>query len=352
MTVNVFTAERYKGNRLAIVAVRGNALSQAKKQLIAKEFGFSETVFLHDAPGPGLPRRLDIFTEQEEIPFAGHPIIGTAGYLFTAVEQQRYTGPQDRENRQSTVLLTKAGPVTVISNPYRQVHACIVPHDIHIHQSTITLDDILATQPQVQLVPTIETLRGKTFPVVSIVKGMAFSLVDLTEAPEVMTALKVGESPAAGLDEEWNVGFLGCLYYQRLGVEETEGRPAIHKIQQRMIFQGREDPGTGSASCALGCYLSLTMTDKKVGHRGTRSKEKDASQTDTKIAAGTKSLNLGAKKEHNVFGIEQGVEMGRKCQICVEVDITEKEEGQRAVSRVMLSGRSVTVTRGELVGVY
>jgi len=47
----VFSAEKYKGNRLAILAVRGNVLSQAKKQLIAREFGFSETVFLHDAPG-------------------------------------------------------------------------------------------------------------------------------------------------------------------------------------------------------------------------------------------------------------------------------------------------------------
>jgi PhzF family phenazine biosynthesis protein len=57
-----------------VVAVRGNALSQAKKQLIAKEFNYSETVFLHDAPGPGMPRRLDIFTPNAEIPFAGHPV--------------------------------------------------------------------------------------------------------------------------------------------------------------------------------------------------------------------------------------------------------------------------------------
>lgn len=70
----MFSAERFKGNRLAVVSVRGNALSQAKKQLLAKEFGFAETVFLHDAPGPGKPRRLEIFTENEEIPFAGHPV--------------------------------------------------------------------------------------------------------------------------------------------------------------------------------------------------------------------------------------------------------------------------------------
>jgi len=55
--------------------VRGNALSQKRKSLIAKEFKFSETVFLHDAPGPGQPRLCEIFTETgEELPFAGHPV--------------------------------------------------------------------------------------------------------------------------------------------------------------------------------------------------------------------------------------------------------------------------------------
>jgi len=71
----VFSPERFKGNPLAIVAVRGNALSQQRKSLIAREFGYSETVFIHDAPGPGLPRKIDIFTEQGvEVPFAGHPV--------------------------------------------------------------------------------------------------------------------------------------------------------------------------------------------------------------------------------------------------------------------------------------
>jgi len=60
---------------LAIVAIRGNAISQKRKGLIAKEFGYSETVFLHDAPAPGMPRLCEIFTETgEEIPFAGHPV--------------------------------------------------------------------------------------------------------------------------------------------------------------------------------------------------------------------------------------------------------------------------------------
>lgn len=201
----------------------------------------------------------------------------------------------------------------------------------------------------------MERLKGKTFPTVSIVKGMSFSLVDLTDAPEVMAALRAGESPAANLDEEWDVGLVGCLYYQRQGLEGKEGEPAIHKIHQRMIFKGLEDPGTGSASCALGCYLALTMTDEQRGSKGGHPEhlEQDHdSDVDAQITEGTKALNLVAKKEHYVFGIEQGVEMGRTCQICVEIDITKKGDGQREVSAVMLSGRSAFITKGEILGMY
>lgn len=66
--------------------MRGNAISQERKSLIAREFGYSETVFLHDAPGPGLPRRLDIFTEQGvEIPFAGHPVCFVVFWIFELI---------------------------------------------------------------------------------------------------------------------------------------------------------------------------------------------------------------------------------------------------------------------------
>lgn len=230
-----------------------------------------------------------------------------------------------------------------------------MPHNVHIHSNTITLDDVLATQPQIQIIPTMEKLKGKKFPVASIVKGMTFSLVDLTDAPEVMVALKASESPAAELDEDWNVGLVGCLYYQREAIEEREGEPAIHKIHQHMMVSGLEDPGTGSASCALSCYLALGMTDNPVGSISvSRPPEQgnSAPQVDADIVEGTRSLHLGAKRGHYVFGIEQGVEMGRKCQICVEVDITEDEKGQRTVASVMLSGRSTVMTKGEIVGVY
>ena len=75
-----------------MVAVRGNALTPERKALTAKEFGFSATVFIHDAPpGPGQARTLDVFTgDGVEVPFEGHPVrpcggVGVWGCLSAAL---------------------------------------------------------------------------------------------------------------------------------------------------------------------------------------------------------------------------------------------------------------------------
>lgn len=82
-TLDVFTNARYSGNPLAIVHVpAGLDLSQTRKQAIAREFNLSETVFLHPAV-PGSPNvfPVDIFTADEELPFAGHPTVGSGWFL-------------------------------------------------------------------------------------------------------------------------------------------------------------------------------------------------------------------------------------------------------------------------------
>ena len=334
MTCVVFSAERYQGNPLAIVAVRANSLSQQRKSLIAKEFGYSETIFIHDAPGPGLPRRLDIFTEKgEEIPFAGHPVIGAAHYIFQHLEREPYRGPQDRDTPpQTAVFMTKAGRVPVFYNPYRQLAACTVPHEFHVHNKKVSIDEVLAVQPQIQIIPTFEKVKSKSFPVVSLVKGMTFALIDLTDAPEVLAGLKAGEAPAVELDQEWQPSFTGCMYYKRKGVtEQAKGEPAIINLQCRMIVQGFEDPGTGSASCALSCYLATT------------------GESDDLVAK-TAGMKLeDGKLEHSIFAIEQGIEMGRKCTIAVEVD-TKREGEKQKIQTVILSGRANFMLKGELMG--
>src|SRR6267378_6190389 len=79
-TCDVFTERRFGGNPLAVV-LDGDALSDAQMQAVAREFNFSETVFVLPPSDPGHGARLRIFTPRRELPFAGHPTVGTAVLL-------------------------------------------------------------------------------------------------------------------------------------------------------------------------------------------------------------------------------------------------------------------------------
>ncbi len=76
-TLDVFTSERFGGNPLAVV-MGADGLSSAQMQKIAREFNLSETVFVLEAENSEHTARIRIFTPVLEMPFAGHPTIGTA----------------------------------------------------------------------------------------------------------------------------------------------------------------------------------------------------------------------------------------------------------------------------------
>ncbi len=76
-TLDVFTTERFGGNPLAVVN-EADRLSDQVMQKIACEFNLSETVFVMRASSPENTAKLRIFTPTKELPFAGHPTIGTA----------------------------------------------------------------------------------------------------------------------------------------------------------------------------------------------------------------------------------------------------------------------------------
>ncbi len=77
--VDVFTDRPYAGNPLAVV-LGADGLDRAQMQAIAAEFHLSETAFVL-RPGPGATYRVRIFTPAQELPFAGHPSVGTAATL-------------------------------------------------------------------------------------------------------------------------------------------------------------------------------------------------------------------------------------------------------------------------------
>jgi trans-2,3-dihydro-3-hydroxyanthranilate isomerase len=81
---DVFTDQRFGGNQLAVLPdARG--LNDTQMQQIAREFNFSESTFVFPAD-EGHTRKVQIFTPTREVPFAGHPNIGTAFVLATCGE--------------------------------------------------------------------------------------------------------------------------------------------------------------------------------------------------------------------------------------------------------------------------
>jgi trans-2,3-dihydro-3-hydroxyanthranilate isomerase len=100
ITLDVFTTQRFAGNPLAVV-LDAEGLDTGAMQKIAREFNLSETVFVHRPDDASARARLRIFTPGQELPFAGHPTVGTAVLLG------RHDGGGDR----SFVLQETVGPV-------------------------------------------------------------------------------------------------------------------------------------------------------------------------------------------------------------------------------------------------
>jgi len=86
VTVDVFTDRMFGGNPLAVVLDAGG-LSTAQMQAIAKEFNYSETTFVLPPRDANHDAEVRIFTVNSEIPFAGHPNVGTAFVLATRADK-------------------------------------------------------------------------------------------------------------------------------------------------------------------------------------------------------------------------------------------------------------------------
>jgi PhzF family phenazine biosynthesis protein len=298
--LDVFTSTPFLGNPIAVVTIPpGVSLTGIQKQRIAKEFNLSETTFVQDVEGRAATdeRRFDIYTPQAELPFAGHPTIGTAVYVH---------------DQGVKTLVAKAGRITIESAADGLLRAAI-PHNVHLHQTRL-LDP---TADHVEGLVREVALAEKGAPLFSIVPGMTFALIELPSL-ELLGAVRVGHPfvlPASLLDDEWRDGWVTRRYYYvRLGSEESGGRMK-HRVRTRLIKPAMEDPATGSAACALAGYLSLHEVDGK----------------------------------SNAFEIVQGVEMGRNSTILVDVEAGESSSGEKVLESVHLGGTAVAVASGSIM---
>ncbi|MBW9117897.1 PhzF family phenazine biosynthesis protein [Rhizobium cauense] len=296
-TVDVFTSTRFEGNPLAVITdARG--LSDTDMQNIAAEFGYSEVTFVLPPEDPANTAHVRIFTPTMEVPFAGHPNVGTA-YVLGKQSQVfgRPVGDQLRFEEKAGLVEVKLQREAdeVLSASIRAPKPLSIGNAI----SEQTVARCIAIKPQ-------EIRVAKHQPVVASV-GLSFVVAELADLAALSRARPnlAYFQDAAGPTAEGNHDFSLFVY-----VRSPEKPWAIRARMFAPLDNVTEDPATGSASAALGAYLVSLEPETDM----------DVSLT-----------------------IEQGVEMGRRSIIGIDV---VKKGG--IVSDVTISGACAPVMRGEV----
>ncbi|KFY03168.1 hypothetical protein V490_00261 [Pseudogymnoascus sp. VKM F-3557] len=311
VTLDVFTSSRYAGNPLGVVRIPpGTSLTQAQKQTIAREFNYSETIFIHESEDQAATEhRIDIFMTDSELPFAGHPTIGAA-HILSANQSSSSDSGTGRK------IITKAGPIPYRFNAEQGMAFVEVPHDFHTHSHQLSAEEAIGAGVPASVAAKI---LGPS-PVVSIVKELTFVMVELP-SNEVLSTVSGSVDPAklrGNLDHPWFTGnLLGTWYFVNNGRKEDR----TVQISARMVTHlgTLEDPATGSAASAFSVYWAKRVLGESAS---------DSSSVTTS------------------FQIKQGVDMGRPSEIRTEVEL---EKGKGDVKKVVLGGSAVQVMKGEIV---
>lgn len=316
VTLDVFTSRAFSGNPLAVVflpKLSSEIVTRDQMQAIAREFNYSETIFVHDdssmAPSK---RRIDIFMTTKELPFAGHPTIGAASWLLCL-------SPLQKEKSELKALTTKAGDIPVSRIAGSSLVSASIPHEFHLHKARFPLSELLRLHSTLSPFLQANGAENDSFPVFSVVKGMTVILVELPN----INALAAIDMPTGGetirtssalnggyLDAGWDGEGLINLYFYVRDVPDS-GKIVI---RTRMLLGNFEDPATGSSATGLAAYLSLFSRQP-----------------------GDKSVSD--------YEIVQGVEMGRRSDIGVHVVLCHDKEG---IEEVKLIGGAVQVFSGQI----
>jgi trans-2,3-dihydro-3-hydroxyanthranilate isomerase len=287
---DVFTDTRFGGNQLAVLP-EAQGLSDRQMQQIAREFNFSESTFVLPAE-QGHDRRVRIFTPTAEIPFAGHPNVGTAFTLAATGALGRVDGPV------TITFEEKAGLVPITIARRNGAIWCELTAPAPLALGPVVSRELLAAA--VSLAP--EDVITTTHPPQVASVGLPFVVAELRDR----NALAHARVHGPGLDAIKALGVVPDVHmYVRSGDE--------FDLRTRMFapYDGvPEDPATGSANCALAALLT--------GHRPERS---------------------------GVFTyrIAQGVEMGRPSVLEAR---SEKRDGEVVWTRI--GGASVLVSEGTI----
>lgn len=284
--LDVFTTKAFAGNPLAVVT-DGDDLSQHQMQTVAREMNLAETVFVQRPTNNRALARLRIFTTTRELPFAGHPVVGTWFLLAELGVVPASEGPVQIQQQTGAGIL----PVEITFQSGRPAHV------------TMTQKEARFKTPRISRPALAEALGLRTsdidpsLPIESVSTGIFNLMVPLRKK----TTLSKIQSNLRALFHLLN-GNSTMAYCFALG---AHGKAFSRGMLPWEIV---EDPATGSAGGSLGAYL--------VRHKKLKPAEE--------------------------LSIIQGVEMGRPSEIHVRVGI---EKG-KLVPRV--SGSAVRILEGHI----
>lgn len=303
VTADVFTSAPFTGNQLAVV-FGADGLPDATLQAITREFNYSETVFVFPPQDPAHTRRVRIFTPEEELPFAGHPTVGTA-HVLVALGEVKASGDEV-----TVVLGEGVGPVPV---RVRLEHG--VP--VHAQLTTAMLPQETSNSPSLEILAdvlslSVEDFVGSAHMPTTVNCGIPWFVVPLASVDAVARArvrMEPWERHLAGHSGRWPF-----VFAMTNGAVDTASPAHVQHvdIRARAFLPGAavpEDPATGSANACLAGYLAA-----RTPRDGTLRWE-----------------------------VAQGVEMGRASRLSIEV---EKRTG--AIEAVRVGGATVLINQGTM----
>ena len=285
---DVFTSKRLEGNSVAVFSdARG--LSDAEMQAIAREMNLSETTFVFprdEAIERERSVRVRIFTVHEELPFAGHPTLGTAFAL------------RSENGAKEIVLDLNVGKVPVrFEDEVGESGAIAFGEMSQVNPVFGVRHDYDAVAQATGLDPND---FDRSLPIETVSTGLSFTVTPLKSLVTIQR-MRVDLAHATEYLEKHNGKFF--YFVARETVE-----PAA-RLHARMFFYNGEDPATGSAAGCTAAWM--------VAHGVTKSDERVL--------------------------IEQGVEMKRPSKIFVRA----AKDGNRVVN-VRVGGNAIEVMRGEV----
>ncbi len=239
ITVDVFTDRAFGGNPLAVV-LDAEGLSTAQMQAIAKEFNYSETTFVLPPRDAAHDAQVRIFTVYTELPFAGHPNVGTAFVLATLAER-----PPARLRFEEGAGLV---PVEILTQDGHVIGA-----ELTAPQSLSKLGRCPAAQAAACISLSETDVVSDRHPPSIVSVGMPFLVVELKSRE----ALRAAKPDAAAFADTLPRDGAFAIYFYTRDVPPAE-QPL--DLQARMFHPGAsgltEDPATGSATVAAAALLA------------------------------------------------------------------------------------------------